>query len=53
MAAGETKEIILEISEQAFTVINEEGKRIKETDTFDLYVGMSSVDRTCAIKVIK
>ena len=38
---------------QGLTVINEEGKRIKETETFDLYVGMSSVDRTCAIKVIK
>ncbi len=53
VAAGETKEIILEISDQAFTVVNEEGKRIKETDTFVLYVGMSSVDRSCVIKITK
>ena len=50
---GETKEITLPIADNAFTVVNEAGKRIVETNKFKLYVGLSSEDKDCTILVNK
>ena len=47
---AETKEIVLQIPEKAFTVVDETGRRFVETDTFKIYVGMSSADRTVCIE---
>lgn len=44
LKAGELKEIILPIEERAFTVVNEEGCRIKDGERFRLYVGCSQPD---------
>lgn len=48
---GEVKEIALPIDERAFTVVDEDGRRFIETDTFRLYIGMHSEDRRCSVKV--
>lgn len=48
---GETGEIVLPIAEQAFTVVNEAGERIVETNTFKMYVGLSSEDKACELLV--
>lgn len=42
--AGEEKTITLEIPERAFCVVNEDGKYVKDSDSYTLYVGMSGVD---------
>lgn len=51
VAPGETKELMLPIADNAFTVVNEAGKRVVETDAFKLYVGLSSEDKECVILV--
>lgn len=48
---GEEKTICLPIAEKAFTVVDETGRRFVETDTFDIYVGMSSADKNCVISI--
>lgn len=48
---GEEKTICLPIAEKAFTVVDETGRRFVETDTFDIYVGMSSADKNCVINI--
>lgn len=48
---GEIKEIVLPIADNAFTVINEAGERVVETNTFRLYVGLNSEDKDCVIFV--
>lgn len=42
--AGEEKTITLEIPKRAFCVVNEDGKYVKDSDSYTLYVGMSGVD---------
>ena len=42
---------MLPIAEQAFTVVNEAGERIVETNTFKMYVGLSSEDKACELLV--
>lgn len=51
VAAGETKEIALTIEKNAFTVVNDAGERVVETNLFQLYIGMSSEDKACMILV--
>ena len=51
VAAGETKEVVLPIEDNAFTVVNDAGERVMETSNFHLYVGMSSEDKACVILV--
>jgi beta-glucosidase len=51
VAAGETKEVVLPIEDNAFTVVNDAGERVMETSYFHLYVGMSSEDKACMILV--
>lgn len=51
VAAGETKEVVLPIEDNAFTVVNDAGARVMETSNFQLYIGMSSEDKACVIMV--
>nr|WP_330377610.1 glycoside hydrolase family 3 C-terminal domain-containing protein [Cellulosilyticum ruminicola] len=45
LKAGESKEVTLNVGEKAFTVINEEGKRIVDSKKFKLFIGTSAPDK--------
>jgi beta-glucosidase len=44
LAAGESKTIELEIEPMAFTVVDDDGKRIVDSSSFRLFVGVSQPD---------
>lgn len=44
VAAGEEKQIAVKLDKYAFTVVNDEGERIADGKTFDVYVGLSQPD---------
>lgn len=55
LEAGETASFQVEVSARAFTVVNEEGKRISEAGTnYTLYVGCSQPDaKSCELTGVK
>ena len=50
LEAGEEKQICLTIDPQAFTIVDDAGKRYVDSRRFRLYVGTSQPDaRSCAL----
>lgn len=45
LKAGESKEVTLNVGEKAFTVVNEEGERIIDSNKFKLFIGTSAPDK--------
>lgn len=45
LKAGESKEVILNVGEKVFTVVNEEGERIVDSHKFKLFIGTSAPDK--------
>ncbi len=43
--AGEKKEVLIPVSDKAFTVVNDAGERIYDGSHFELYVGTSQPDK--------
>ena len=44
LKAGESKEVAVKLDPLAFTVVNDEGERIRDGKTFDVYAGLSQPD---------
>ncbi len=44
LKAGECKEVAVKLDPLAFTVVNDEGERIRDGKTFDVYAGLSQPD---------
>lgn len=44
LKAGETKQVAVKLNPLAFTVVNNEGERIRDGKTFDVYAGLSQPD---------
>ena len=44
LAPNESKEVCLQIPEKAFTIVDETGKRYRDSDSFVLYIGGSQPD---------
>ncbi|MBQ2954755.1 MAG: glycoside hydrolase family 3 C-terminal domain-containing protein [Clostridia bacterium] len=44
LASGEAKQIAIKLDKNAFTVVNDEGERIADGKSFDVYVGLSQPD---------
>ncbi len=48
LKAGETKQAAVKLDKYAFTVVNDEGERIADGKTFDVWCGFSQPDETSA-----
>jgi len=44
LKAGENKEVAVKLDPLAFTVVNDQGERIRDGKTFDVYAGLSQPD---------
>ena len=44
LKAGESKEVAVKLDPLAFTVVNDQGERIRDGKTFDVYAGLSQPD---------
>lgn len=45
LGAHETKEVTLEVNERAFTIVDEEGKRYRDSKYFKIFVGTNAPDK--------
>lgn len=57
LSKGETKQVTIPVSENAFTCVDEKGNRKIESDSFTLYVGISQPDELsvslCGVKPLE
>ena len=54
LAPGESKTVTLEVSAWSLTVVNDAGERLRESNTFDVYAGLSQPDeRSCELMGMK
>ena len=44
LKAGESKEVAVKLDPLAFTVVTDEGKRVRDTDRFTFFIGGSQPD---------